>query len=451
VNRQAGRGWQKHLALALECVASVAVVTGLAVAVDALAPASGLGLIYLVAVAFVAMRHGERAAFATALLAAIAFKFFFLEPRYGPGIDDFATVVLLLTLVVASIIIGRFAERMRRQAVEAREAAQLATAKERENAMVATAASALLEGADVRTGRADARIELVAAPSPRRGEIAVRLPTSSRPAWLYVPEEGPSDMEAHAGVATVLARLVDVAQERQRLDAQATEAEATKRAEVAKTAILHAISHDLRSPLTAIILASDTLLRGPLEPPLQAEVGAVIDTQAKRLARLIDDLLDMSRIDAGAVDPQTDWCDLREIVARAAASLEPEHPVEVLVDPLPLVRADPAQLERVFVNLLANASRFSTAGRPVRVTGNVAGGRVQVRVTNEGPTIPRATRLRIFEPFAATRGPARGVGLGLAICRGFVEANGGRIALQSGNGETSFTVSFPLAPQRVPA
>ena len=125
--------------------------------------------------------------------------------------------------------------------------------------------------------------------------------------------------------------------------------------------------------------------------------------------------------------------------------------MQLSLDSLPLVRADPAQLERVFANLLDNACRFSTPGRPVRVTGSVAGERVQVRVTNEGPTIPRADRLRIFEPFAGASGQARGVGLGLAICRGFVEANGGRIELQSSNDETSFTVSFPRAPQRVPA
>ena len=306
----------------------MAVVTGVAVAIDALAPAAGLGMIYLVAVAFVAMRHGELAAFVTALVAAAAFKFFFLAPRYSPGFQDFANVVVLLTLVGASIVVGRLAERVRRQAREAREAALLATARERENALIATAASALLEGGDVQTGRPDARVALTSAPSPKPGEMAVRLPTSTRPAWLYVPEEA-EDLEAQARVASVLGHLVDVAVERQRLTARATEAEATKRAEVAKTAILHAISHDLRTPLTAIILASDTMRQGPLEPAMQAEVAEVIDSQAKRLARLIDDLLDMSRIDAGAVNPQTEWCDLHALVAGVAADLEQPHPVQL--------------------------------------------------------------------------------------------------------------------------
>ena len=429
----------------------VAVMTGVAAAVDTLAPAAGLGMIYLVAVAFVAMRHGELAALITALLSAVAFKFFFIAPRYGPGFAPFASVVVLLTLVIASIFVGRFAERTRRQAAEAREAARGRHgpgARERDGRDRCLPAARGRRAADRGCRCSDrARCRSLA----QAGEIAVRLPTAGRPAWLYVPEGQPSDLEGHARVAAVLARLVDVAEQRERLDARATEAEATKRAEVAKTAILHAISHDLRTPLTAIILAADTMRLGPLEPAAQAEVATVVQTQSKRLAHLIDDLLDMSRIDAGAVDPEPDWCDLRDIVSRAAERADGRHPLQIELQSLPLIRADPAHLERVFANLLDNAFNFSSPGRPVRVTGSVAGERVQVRVTNEGPTIPRADRLRIFEPFAGASGRTRGVGLGLAICRGFVEANGGRIALQSGDRETSFTVSFPFAPQRVPA
>jgi two-component system sensor histidine kinase KdpD len=317
-------------------------------------------------------------------------------------------------------------------------------------AMVATAASALLEGGDLRTGRQDARIELASAPAPREGEIAVRLPTQRKPAWLYVAADHSAEIEAHARVAEILARLVDVSVERKRLDAQATEVEATKRADVAKTAILHAISHDLRSPLTAIITAAGALQRGAIDPADQKELAAVIATEAERLARLIDDLLDLSRIEAGAVEPRPDWCDLKEIIASASARAQLDHPVDLALNGLPLVKADHVQLERVFANLIENACLYSTPGRPVRVTGSVAGDRVLLRVTNEGPTIPRAARLRIFEPFARAGGSRHGSGLGLAICRGFVEANGGSINLQSGNGETSFTVSLPLTRTEVP-
>jgi two-component system sensor histidine kinase KdpD len=426
-------------------------MTGVAAAVDAAAPAAGLGVLYLLAVLFIAMRHGERAALVTALLASLAFNFFFLEPRYQFGINSAANVVTLVVLTIASVTVGRLAEQVRQQAVTAHEAARLAQERERENALVAAAASALLEGTDLNTGRQDARIELASAPAPREGELPVRLPTKEKPAWLYVAAEPSGDPGARARVAEVLARLVDVSVERKRIDAQATEVEATKRADIAKTAILHAISHDLRSPLTAIITAAGALQRGPADPADRKELAAVIAIEADRLARLIDDLLDLSRIEAGAVETRPDWCDLQEIVASASARAPLDHPIELALDGLPLVKADHVQIERVFANLIENACLYSTPGRPVRVSGSVAGERVLLRVTNEGPTIPRAARLRIFEPFARAGQSRGGSGLGLAICRGFVEANGGSITLQSGSGETSFTVSLPLTRAEVPA
>ena len=178
----------------------------------------------------------------------------------------------------------------------------------------------------------------------------------------------------------------------------------------------------------------------------------MLDEEAERLNRMVTDLLDLSRIEAGAVVPQTDWCDLRDVVARAIAearSRRGDHPVELrLPDELPLVRADAAQLERVFANLIENAIKFSEDRAPVAVGAGVGGARVAVRVTNRGRSIPQSQRRYVFEPFFRGREGATGAGLGLAICRGFVEANGGQIVLQSRrNGETTFAVSFPLTRQ----
>jgi two-component system sensor histidine kinase KdpD len=162
------------------------------------------------------------------------------------------------------------------------------------------------------------------------------------------------------------------------------------------------------------------------------------------------DLLDLSKIQAGAVAPQADWCDLAEIVAAAAAGLRSSHPIELaLPDALPLVRADAVQLERVFSNLIENAVKFSPPDEPVRISAGVGTGVVTVRVIDQGRGIPSALRTRVFEPFFRVRGESgSGSGLGLAICRGFVEANGGRIVLQSGAGRgTSFAVSLPLLEQ----
>ena len=178
----------------------------------------------------------------------------------------------------------------------------------------------------------------------------------------------------------------------------------------------------------------------------------MIEGESQRLARLVDDLLDLSRIEAGAVDPRTDWCDLSDVVcerrgagARRAASIRSSSSCPA---DLPLVQADAAQLERVFANLIENAIKFSPDGVPVRISGGVGGGArdgARDRPGPRHPAEPAGARVRAVLPRATI--PA-GSGLGLAICRGFVEANGGRIQLQTGTPDgTSFAVSFPLVPQ----
>src|SRR5439155_16814668 len=194
------------------------------------------------------------------------------------------------------------------------------------------------------------------------------------------------------------------------------EAEATRRADAAKTAVLHAISHDLRSPRTGVTAAAAALRGGGLAEAERDELLSVIETEAERLARLIDDLLDLSRIQARAVNPLTDWCDLYETVVNAGAqaqAVQASHPIEYELPPdLPLVKADPAQLERVFANLIQNAIRFSPAEAPVRVSGGTGGGSVTVRVIDRGRGIAQSQRAQIFEPFFRGRDAGAGSGLG---------------------------------------
>src|SRR5205085_11855179 len=150
------------------------------------------------------------------------------------------------------------------------------------------------------------------------------------------------------------------------------------------------------------------------------------------------------------VSPQADWCDLGDLAATAAHRFRTSHPIELSVPTdLPLVRADAAQLERVFSNLIENAVKFSEPGAPVQITGGAGPAWVTVRVIDHGPGIPLEQRRHIFEPFFRGRGGGvGGSGLGLAIARGFVEANGGSIIVQSNVGlGTSFAVSFPRVPQ----
>jgi two-component system sensor histidine kinase KdpD len=435
----------------VEAVCAIAVATGTVALLEGVAPVTGLGVVYLLAVLLVASRHGGVAALGTAFAAVLTLNFFFIRPRHQLTISDSRNVAALGVFLIAGIVVSRLAAAARQRANESEARAREAAARDRESALLAAVASSLLSDGPIETG-GGLRLELSAAPAPRDGEETVPLRVRSRRAWLYVrPESGWGRAELDR-IAEPLARLVDVAIDREEVAERTAEAEAARRADVAKTAVLHAISHDLRSPLTAITTATAALRSGPLSGADRRELLSVLGSESARLARLVDDLLDLSRIEAGAVNPQPDWCDLHDTVASAAEHVRRErgeHEIELSVPAdLPLVRADSAQMERVFSNLIENAVKFSPPDAAVRVAASVAGERVIVRVIDRGRGIAPGSRAHVFEPFFRGRGEDSGSGLGLTICRGFVEANGGRIRLHTHPGEgTSFAVSFELVPQ----
>src|SRR4051794_11872825 len=447
------------LSVAGEILLGVAAALGLVAALDQIAPVESLGVVPLLVVLALAVRRGQVAALAAAVLSVLGLNFFFIPPVHRLTIADNENVVALAVLLIAAVVVGRLAAQSRARAEEAHARAFVAARREAEAGVLAEAATLLLaRGAPVdqlpaiadriaaAVGARSARLTLDAAPTARAGERALRLPVDGRPVWLYA--DGGTELER---LLEPLARLLDVAFERERVGVRSAEAEAVRRADVAKTAVLHAISHDLRSPLTAIRTAAEALGDGGLEDEDRRELISVVDEESLRLTRLVDDLLDLSRIEAGAVDPRVDWVDLHDVVGRAVRSARATHDgVAVtleLPDELPLVRADAGQLERAISNLVENAMKFSPEGEPVRVRAGVGPGAVTVRVLDRGPGVPQAQRARVFEPFF--RGRPRsggGAGLGLAIAKGFVEANGGRLTLQAGTDEgTAFAVRLPLS------
>ena len=269
-------------------------------------------------------------------------------------------------------------------------------------------------------------------------------------AELRVPADLPPDATARLRerVAPALEALLAAALDRDRLQAEVVETQALRRSDVIKTALLRAVSHDLRTPLTAILAAGDAVRSPAIEPAEREELGAVVVEEAERLSRLIDKLLDLSRLQAGEAEARRDWCSIEEVVEGALEHVDPSVPVEASLDrDLPLVRADPVQLERVFANLIENAQRFS-GGHPVKLRARVTGGRLMIRVIDRGPGIPAELLPHVFEPFRRGDGEAahRGSGLGLAIVKGFVEANDGRVWAESLPGQgTVFVVELPLA------
>lgn len=242
-----------------------------------------------------------------------------------------------------------------------------------------------------------------------------------------------------------LAELEALTRERDRMQAEAVEAEALRQSDELKTALLRSISHDLRTPLTSIIAAGSALGSETLTVEERAELSAAIVGEGNRLSRLVENLLDMSRLEAGQAEPHREPVDLAEVLDAACEGVGNAAPVRPAIDPdLPMVDADAAQLERAFANLLENAVRYGD-GRPVSVRSRLVDGNIVVRVVDQGPGIPESEWGRIFEPFQRGDSANTGSGLGLAIAKGFVEANGGEIAVESLPGQgTSFIVTLPL-------
>jgi K+-sensing histidine kinase KdpD len=231
---------------------------------------------------------------------------------------------------------------------------------------------------------------------------------------------------------------------------EAVEAEALRRSNTMKTAVLRSVSHDLRSPITAIMTTSEVL--GSSGAALSgAERDELLDSirlQVRRLDRLVSNLLDLSRLEAGAASPVPELWTIDGLVARALEVLETdsERVNVVIPDDSPPISVDPTQLEHVLVNVLENALKFSAPTDVVEISAQEAGDEVVVRVIDHGPGIPPAEQTRIFDAFNRGSGAdgQRGSGLGLAIARGFAQVNGGRVWVESqpGRGST-FVLSFP--------
>jgi two-component system sensor histidine kinase KdpD len=445
-------------------VGAVALATAAIYPLDQIAPVVSLSVVYLPAVLLVSAYWGLALGLATSLLSAAAFNFFHLPPTGRFTIADSRNWVALAAFTTVAVVASTIAELARARALEAerrRGEADLAAALARELLSGAGTGHAL--GATARRvaqalGLPSAAIELGAAEGDeRRQALELTGSDGTQIATLLVPRRLPADTEQRlrAQVVPALEALVAIAQRRDAMQAEAVETAALRRSDDIKTALLRAVSHDLRSPLTAIVAAGHALGTDSLTELERAELSAAVVEEGARLAALVDKLLDLSKLQAGGAEPRSEWVSIEDVVMAATEGLpDTEGDVRLTVDQaVPEVRADAAQLERAFANLLENARRYSD-GLPVSVHARRSGARVVVSVVDQGPGIEPAERDRIFEPFyrgrRAAGEPWTGSGLGLAIAKGFVEANGGTIAVESLPGQgTSFVVSLPITQQNV--
>jgi K+-sensing histidine kinase KdpD len=259
-------------------------------------------------------------------------------------------------------------------------------------------------------------------------------------------------LAVYIAVAVVVSEL---ATRSRRLAREAVEAEKLRQSDAVKTAVLRAVSHDLRSPLTAIRTASEGLGNPTFELSAAERKGLfeTIRIEVSRLERLVENLLDLSRLDAGPALRKPELWTIDTLLARALEQLGAEADrVEVkLPSDLAPLRVDAAHIERVLVNLLENALKFSSPTDPVEVSVAAVSGRAIVRVSDRGPGVAEADRDRIFDAFERGSGAARGSGLGLAIARGFAEANGGRVWVEPavpGRTGSTFVLELPAIAER---
>lgn len=378
----------RRVAAPVGSFAALGVATGLVYAVKPIAPVLSLGVLYTPAVLAAAVLFGAVWAIAVAVAAMLAFNFLFLPPVHTLTLADARNWTALAVYLLTAIVCSNLATSARRRAAEAEQ-------RERESALLADASAAVLGEEPLDEIRERAQRVLA-------GELA--------------------HARFEAGVESLLA-----------LAEQRLHAEAVRRSDALKTLVLQAVSHDFRTPIATIRAAVDGL-QAPdltLSPEDRAELLDTIALEVARLARLVESVLDLSRLEAGVAAPRTEVWEIDDVLARAMLDLPAGDRIRVNVaDGLPPVAVDAAQIQRVLANVLDNALKYSAAG--VEVIAHTDGVRVLVDVLDEGGAPIRP-----------------GLGLGLTIAHGFAEANGATLELlpREGGG-TRARLSLPM--QRIP-
>ncbi len=460
-----------------------------------------VAMVFLLGVALVASRYGRGPTILASFLSIALFDFFFVPPRFTFAVSDVGYVLTFGVMLAIALLISGLTLRVRAQAETARErerrtAALYAMSRELAGtrglgelvAAVArhvretfgTPAQVLLPDA---TGRLEAPIgappaypmdekeQGVAAWVFGRGQAAgagtdtlpaaqgLYLPLATASGIIGVLGARPDDpkrfqdpavrhlLDAFAGQAAVAIERTLFADRAQR---EQVEIEAER----LRTSLLSSLSHDLRTPLGAITGALSSILedRGTLSDATRRDLVKAALEESQRMNRLIGNLLDMIRVESGALQVQKEWQPLEEPVGVALIRLEDrlrDHPVTVRLPPdLPLVPIDGVLIEQVFINLLENAVKYTPAGTPIEISAVAVDGMVRVDVADRGPGLPPGEETRIFEKFYRVPGATStsGVGLGLTICRGIIAAHGGRIwAENRAGGGAMFRFTLPLS------
>ncbi len=484
-------------------LAATAAATGLGFLIDPWLPIANISVGYLMAVLVVAMRAGLRPAILTSVSSFLTFNFFFTEPRWSFAITDTQNILTIVFFLIAAVIVSNMASRLRAQVQATRENARrtanlydfgrkvtaaatlddvlwavvhhVAATIKAKSLVLLPAGSGLTIAAgyppeDQLDDRSAAAADWAWSHGKPAGRGSTTLPTSL---WLFLPlktarsavgvlgvqmiEDADLPSPAQMRLLETLADQGAVAIERTTLVADIETARVATERERLRSALLSSLSHDLRTPLVSIMGAASSLISYPdkLDATSRNDLAQTILDEAERLNRFVQNLLDMTRLGAGALKPKADWAVLRDIVGAAVARarrLARAHTIRVDIDPsLPLLSVDAVMMEQVFFNLLDNACKYAPAGTTVKVWALKTADHVAVEVVDQGPGIPAEDRERVFDMFYRVNqadAQVAGTGLGLAICRGIVEAHGGTISAAPGlhGAGTCILIHLPLPP-----
>src|SRR5262245_15734844 len=432
---------QRRVALGL--ILAVTTPPALAYALSNLRDQIGVSsvlLLFLLLVICVSAVGGLAPALVAAVSGFVLVNWYFTPPLYtltiSEGENILALVVFLATAAIVSVFVDLAARRAaqgNRARVEAEVLARLAGSPSATAVLDGLRRVLGLEGAAVlhreETGW---RIDVASGDrAPESAEAATS--TIELDAEHVLVIAGPPIRSEDQRVLDAFARELAASVELGELEAEAETAGALSAANELRTALLSAVSHDLRTPLAAIKASVSSLLQRDVEwtPEAQQEFLETIDEETNRLNALVGNLLDMSRLQAGALEISAEPIGVEEVLPAALNSLGvPDGSIELDVpETLPLVLADRGLLERALANVISNAIRFSPPGAPARVTAGAVDGVVDVRIVDRGPGVPRDERDRLFKPFQrlGDSGQSEGVGLGLAVAKGFLDAMGGEL------------------------
>ena len=477
----------------------VATATGVAWLMMPYFGLANLIMVYLLGVLIGATRFGRGPSLLASLLSVAAFDFFFVPPVFTFSVSDTQYLVTFAVMLVVALVISDLATRIRTQAESAREreartaalyamsrdlahargvAEVLASAVRHVTEVFASEITVLMPGPDgVLVGQSgpassfepDASDRAVArwvfehrqlaglGTATLPGARALYLPLVASRGALGVLGARPRDPHTFDAPEQLhqletFANQMSLALERARLAEEAQEAQVRVEAERLRSSLLSSVSHDLRTPLATITGAATTLLASGtrVDDGTQRELLESVRDEADRLNRLVQNLLEMTRLQSGMLELHRDWHPIEEVVGAALRRFGKRlagRRVDVALAPdLPLVSMDDVLVEQVFINLLDNALKYTPAGTPIRIAATASDERITVEIADRGPGLPSGEEERVFEKFH--RGGVtseRGAGLGLAICKGIVQAHGGRVwAHNLPEGGAAFFFTLPL-------